>query len=62
MAIAFSPSEKIIASAGEDNTIRNWNYQTAEMIQTFEAQSLVNSLALSPHPKILVSSSDDSRI
>ncbi|MUG93169.1 hypothetical protein F7734_12295 [Scytonema sp. UIC 10036] len=61
-AIAFSPSEKIIASGGEDNTIRIWNYQTAELLQTLEAQSLVNSLAFSPHPKILVSGNDDSRI
>jgi WD40 repeat protein len=61
-AIAFSPTEKIIASGGEDNTIRIWNYQTGELIQTLEPQSLVNSLAFSPHGKILVSGTDDSQI
>ncbi len=60
--IAFSPTAKIIASGGEDNTIRIWNYQTGELIQTLEPQSLVNSLAFSPHAKILVSGTDDSKI
>ncbi|BAY23480.1 WD-40 repeat-containing protein [Calothrix sp. NIES-2100] len=61
-AIAFNPDGKILASGGEDNTIRIWNYQTAELIQTLEPQSLVNSLAFSPHGKILVSGTDDFQI
>ncbi|OYD87527.1 hypothetical protein CDG77_28885 [Nostoc sp. 'Peltigera membranacea cyanobiont' 213] len=61
-AIAFSSTAKIIASGGEDNTIRIWNYQTGELIQTLEPQSLVNSLVFSPHAKILVSGTDDSKI
>jgi WD40 repeat protein len=61
-AIAFSSTAKIIASGGEDNTIRIWNYQTGELIQTLEPQSLVNSLVFSPHAKILVSGTDNSKI
>ncbi|MBD2205545.1 WD40 repeat domain-containing protein [Calothrix sp. FACHB-1219] len=61
-AIAFSPTEKIIASGSEDNTMRIWNYQTGELIQTFEIKSLVNSLAFSPNGKILVTGTDDKKI
>ncbi|OKH37434.1 hypothetical protein FACHB389_09900 [Nostoc calcicola FACHB-389] len=61
-AIAFSPTEKIIASSGEDNTIQIWNYQTGELIQTFELKSPVNCLAFSPRDKILVSGGGDSKI
>ncbi|MBX9257985.1 WD40 repeat domain-containing protein [Desmonostoc muscorum CCALA 125] len=61
-AIAFSPTEKIIASGSEDNTIRIWNYQTGELIQTLELKSPVNCLAFSPRDKILVSGGGDSKI
>ncbi|MCF2149849.1 WD40 repeat domain-containing protein [Desmonostoc muscorum LEGE 12446] len=61
-AIAFSPTEKIIASGGEDNTIQIWNYQTGELIQTLELKSPVNCLAFSPRDKILVSGGGDSKI
>ncbi|WP_013325749.1 WD40 repeat domain-containing protein [Gloeothece verrucosa] len=51
-------THRIIASGGYDNTIRLWNWQTGELIETVSVAARVNKLAISPIAPILVSGSD----
>ena len=38
-SVIFSPNGKIIASGGNDNTIRLWDTQSGKQIQTFIGQT-----------------------
>jgi WD40 repeat protein len=61
--VAWSPDGKVIASCGDDATIRLWNANTGEQIRALrEHDKAVYSLAWSPEGRTLASGSDDKRI
>jgi WD40 repeat protein len=62
--MAFSPDGKIIASCGDDKTIRLWNVTTGEPIgQPLKGHtSIVRTVVFSPDGKILASCGDDKTI
>ena len=62
-AIKFSPDGELLASAGEDCTIRMWNPYTGELLQTLKGhKNTIKDIVFSPDGKSLVSVSDDKTI
>ncbi|MEH1862447.1 MAG: WD40 repeat domain-containing protein, partial [Nostoc sp.] len=62
-SVAFSPDDKIIASASADNTVKLWNASTGKEITTLNGHSnLVNSVAFSPDGKTIASASADKTV
>jgi len=62
-SMSFSPDGKTLAFASSDNTIKLWNVQNGEKINTFHGHSnSVNSVSFSPDGKILASASNDNTI
>ncbi|KAF3883778.1 MULTISPECIES: WD40 repeat domain-containing protein [Nostocales] len=53
--IVFSPDDRILASGGNDHTIKLWNVQTNCEIKTLQEYSTIQALAFSPLEPILAS-------
>ncbi|OYD89654.1 hypothetical protein CDG76_34275 [Nostoc sp. 'Peltigera membranacea cyanobiont' 210A] len=59
-SVAFSSDGKILASGGEDCTIKLWDVNNGQLLRTLqEHKDFVRFLTFSPDEKILASSSDD---
>ncbi|MDJ0617332.1 MAG: TIR domain-containing protein, partial [Calothrix sp. MO_192.B10] len=62
-SVAFSPDDKTIASASNDNTIKLWNIEDGKELKSLKGHtSAVNSVAFSPDGKTIASASDDNTI
>jgi hypothetical protein len=62
-AIDISPDGQIIATAGEDQTIKLWQRETGKLIYSFVGvNDLIQTLAISPNGKSIIVGGFDSRI
>src|SRR6202158_1826456 len=62
-AVAFSPDGKLIASGGDDYTIKLWDVSTGAELGSLRGHSgRVNSVVFSPDGQLLASGSDDTTI
>ncbi len=62
-AVAISPDGEIIASGGDDKTVKLWKLETGELIYTLSGHShFIKSVAFSPDGEILATGSDDRTI
>jgi serine/threonine protein kinase len=63
MAVAISPDNQTLISGSMDDTIRIWNLQSGELLNTITGHTkVINCLAISPDGQTLVSGSDDHSI
>jgi hypothetical protein len=63
IALAFSPSGKLLASGGYDHKILLWNVADGALLKTLEAHTdWVTALAFSPDETLLLSGSQDKSI
>lgn len=62
-AVAFSPDGDLMVSGGRDNTVRLWDTESGENIQTFDTHTgWVTSVAVSPDGKFIASGSRDNMV
>jgi WD40 repeat protein len=63
LSVAFSPDSKTVASGSKDKTIKLWEVNTGDLLQTLKAhQGTVQTLAFSPDGSLLASGSEDNTV
>ena len=61
-SVSFSPDGQIIASAGEDATVKFWSPDGRELLPPLKLKDKVTSVSLSPDSKMIVSGSKDGKL
>ncbi|MBD2129759.1 WD40 repeat domain-containing protein [Microcoleus sp. ZQ-A2] len=62
-SVAISPDGQILASCGDDKTIKIWNLNTGELLRTFTGHSdIVWCVTFSPDGQILATCSEDQTV
>jgi WD40 repeat protein len=62
LKVQFTPDDRYISSASEDNSVRVWDVSTAEQIWKYESDCYFLSCGISPDGKYLAASSRDETI
>ncbi len=61
--VAFDPQGRLLATCGDDNTVRLWEAQTGKLLRTLEGHSgAVYSVAVGPQGHMLASGSGDNTV
>jgi WD40 repeat protein len=60
--VAISPDGKILASGSGDDTVRLWNVESGELLQTLPHPNCIAAVTFSPVDNRLVVGCDDSHI
>jgi WD40 repeat protein len=61
-SVSFSPDGEIIASAGEDATVKFWSPDGRELLPPLKLKDKVTSVSFSPDSKMIVSGSKDGKL
>ncbi|NEQ40230.1 MAG: hypothetical protein F6K40_29890 [Okeania sp. SIO3I5] len=61
-SLAFSPDGDLLASGGNDNTLKLWHPHTGELLRTLISPHTVSSVAFSPDGQLLASGSWENNI
>lgn len=61
-SVSFSPDGKMIASVGEDATVKLWSSDGRELLRTLKLKDSVTSVSFSPNSKMIVSGSKDGKL
>lgn len=57
--LAFSPDGKLLATAGEDGTVRVWEVATGALLRTLEHAGEAWAVAISPDQQLIASAGED---
>ncbi len=61
--VVFRPNSNHFLSAGDDATVRLWNWETGKLLRTYRGHTgLIRSIAVSPDGKTAVSGGDDCKV
>lgn len=61
-SVSFSPDGQIIASAGEDATVKFWSPDGRELLPPLKLKDKVTSVSFSPDSKMIVAGSKDGKL
>jgi len=62
LSVSFSPDGEIIASAGEDATVKFWSPDGRELLPPLKLKDSVTSVSFSPDSKMIVAGSKDGKL